>query len=80
MAAIALVLITTEPGREQDVVNELSEMSEIEEAMVLFGEYDVYCKVVVDDFSQLSDLVLRNVRTISGVVETTTLTAANHGQ
>jgi DNA-binding Lrp family transcriptional regulator len=80
MAAIALVLLTTEPGREQDVVNELSEMSEIEEAMVLFGEYDVYCKVVVEDFSQLSDLVLRNVRTLSGVVETTTLTAANHGQ
>ena len=80
MAAIALVLLTTEPGREQDVVNELSEMSEIEEAMVLFGEYDVYCKVVVEDFSQLSDLVLRNVRTVSGVVETTTLTAANHGQ
>ena len=79
MAAIALVLLTTEPGREQDVVNELSEMSEIEEAMVLFGEYDVYCKVVVDDFSQLSDLVLRNVRTLSGVVDTTTLTAANHG-
>lgn len=80
MAAIALVLLTTEPGREQEVVNELSEMSEIEEAMVLFGEYDVYCKVVVEDFSQLSDLVLRNVRTLSGVIETTTLTAANHGQ
>ena len=80
MAAIAIVLLTTEPGREQDVVKELSRMSEIEEAMVLFGEYDVYCKVVVEDFSQLSDLVLRNVRTVSGVVETTTLTAANHGQ
>ena len=80
MAAIALVLLTTEPGREQDVVKELSRMAEIEEAMVLFGEYDVYCKVVVEDFSQLSDLVLRNVRTLSGVVETTTLTAANHGQ
>lgn len=80
MAAIALVLLTTEPGREQEVVNKLREMSEIEEAMVLFGEYDVYCKVVVEDFSQLSDLVLRNVRTLSGVVETTTLTAANHGQ
>ena len=80
MAAIALVLLTTEPGREQDVVSVLSEMPEVEEAMVLFGEYDVYCKVVVEDFSQLSDLVLRNVRTLSGVVETTTLTAANHGQ
>ena len=80
MAAIALVLLTTEPGREQEVVNELNKMSEIAEAMVLFGEYDVYCKVMVDDFSQLSDLVLRNVRTLPGVVETTTLTAAYHGQ
>ena len=80
MAAIALVLLSTEPGREQEVVNELNEMSETEEAMVLFGEFDVYCKVVVNDFSQLSDLVLRNVRTLSGVVETTTLTVANHGQ
>lgn len=76
MAAIALVLLTTEPGREQEVVSELNKMVEIEEAMVLFGEYDVYCKVMVDDFSQLSDLVLKNIRTLSGVVETTTLTAA----
>lgn len=80
MAAIALVLLTTEPGREQEVVSELNKMVEIEEAMVLFGEYDVYCKVMVDDFSQLSDLVLKNIRTLSGVVETTTLTAAYSGQ
>jgi DNA-binding Lrp family transcriptional regulator len=80
MAAIALVLLTTEPGREQDVVSELNKMPEIEEAMVLFGEFDVYCKVVVDDFSQLSNLVLRQVRTLVGVVDTTTLTAASNGQ
>jgi DNA-binding Lrp family transcriptional regulator len=79
MAAIALVLLTTEPGREQQVVSELNDMPEIAEAKVLFGEYDVYCKVIVDDFSQLSDLVLRNIRTLRGVVETTTLTAAYDG-
>ena len=80
MAAIALVLLTTEPGREQEVVTELNKMAEIEEAMVLFGEYDVYCKVMVEDFSQLSSLVLQNIRLLSGVVETTTLTAAYDGQ
>ena len=79
MAAIALVLLTTEPGREQEVVAKLNEMSQIEEAMVLFGEFDVYCKVMVEEFSQLSDLVLQNIRTLSGVVETTTLTAAYDG-
>ena len=56
MSAIALVLISTEPGQEQQVVADLKVMREVSEAMVLFGEYDVYCKVVVDDFSN-------NVRT-----------------
>ena len=76
MSAIALVLISTIPGQEQQVVAELKEMREVSEAMVLFGEYDVYCKVVVDDFSRLSDLILGSIRTLEGVVETTTLTAA----
>jgi len=76
MAAIALVLLSTDPGQEQQVLTKLKNMPEVAEAMVLFGEYDVYCKVIVDDFSQLSGLILRNIRTLSGVIETTTLTAA----
>ena len=76
MAAIALVLLSTHPGQEQQVLAKLKNMPEVTEAMVLFGEYDVYCKVIVDDFSQLSRLILRNIRTLSGVIETTTLTAA----
>ena len=79
MAAIALVLLSTEPGREQQVVNELNKMPEVSEAMVLFGEYDVYCKIKVEDFSQLSSLILKSIRTLEGVVETTTLTAASEG-
>lgn len=78
MAAIALVLLSTEPGQEQQVVAKLVTMSQVAEAMVLFGEYDVYCKVVVDEFSDLSELILRNIRTLPGVVETTTLTAATN--
>ena len=42
MSAIALVLISTEPGQEQQVVADLKVMREVSEAMVLFGEYDVY--------------------------------------
>lgn len=80
MSAIALVLISTEPGQEQQVVADLKVMSEVSEAMVLFGEYDVYCKVVVDDFSRLSNLILGSIRTLEGVVETTTLTAATDVQ
>lgn len=77
MPAIALVLISTEPGRERDVVMMLEAMPEVSEAMVLFGEYDAYCKISVDDFSELSKLILQQIRTLDGVVDTTTLTAAN---
>ena len=77
MPAIALVLISTEPGRERDVVIMLNDMPEVSEAMVLFGEYDVYCKISVDDFPELSKLILQQIRTLDGVVDTTTLTAAN---
>ena len=77
MPAIALVLISTEPGRERDVVMMLNDMPEVSEAMVLFGEYDVYCKISVDDFPELSKLILQQIRTLYGVVDTTTLTAAN---
>ena len=79
MAAIALVLLSTEPGREQYVVNELNKMVEISEAMVLFGEYDVYCKIIMETFPQLSSLILKKIRILEGVVETTTLTAASEG-
>jgi len=72
-------LLSTEPGREQQVVNELNKMPEVSEAMVLFGEYDVYCKIMVEDFSRLSSLILKSIRTLEGVVETTTLTAASEG-
>lgn len=77
MPAIALVLISTEPGREREVVMMLNAMPEVSEAMVLFGEYDAYCKISVDDFSELSKLILQQIRTLDGVVDTTTLTAAN---
>ena len=77
MPAIALVLISTEPGREREVVMMLNAMPEVSEAMVLFGEYDAYCKISVDDLPELSKLILQQIRTLDGVVDTTTLTAAN---
>ena len=77
--ATAIVLISTKPGLEKRISQTLSEMSEVVESMVLFGEYDAYCKIVMPDFTTLSTFILSNIRTIDGVISTTTLTAAiNH--
>tara|TARA_B100001996_G_scaffold223053_1_gene171584 strand:+ start:2252 stop:2515 length:264 start_codon:yes stop_codon:yes gene_type:complete len=76
--ATAIVLISTKPGLENRITGALSEMSEVVESMVLFGEYDAYCKIVMPDFTSLSTFILNNIRTIDGVISTTTLTAATN--
>ena len=78
--ATAIVLISTKPGFENSIAHTLSEMSEVVESMVLFGEYDAYCKIVMPDFTSLSSFILHNIRTIDGVISTTTLTAATNHQ
>tara|TARA_X000000368_G_scaffold407216_1_gene386395 strand:+ start:693 stop:956 length:264 start_codon:yes stop_codon:yes gene_type:complete len=76
--ATAIVLISTKPGFENRISTALCEMSEVVESMVLFGEYDAYCKIVMQDFTSLSTFILNNIRTIDGVISTTTLTAATN--
>jgi DNA-binding Lrp family transcriptional regulator len=78
--ATAIVLISTQPGFENSICKTLTGMQEVVESMVLFGEYDAYCKIVMPDFSSLSTFILRNIRTIDGVISTTTLTAATNQQ
>ena len=49
---------------------------EVVEAMLLFGEYDLYAKLVCDDFGMLGSVVITQIRAIEGVDSTKTLTAA----
>jgi len=44
--------------------------------MLLFGEYDLYAKLVCDDFGVLGSVVITQIRAIEGVDSTKTLTAA----
>ena len=75
-SAVAVILITTEPGCEQDVVTQLQSIPEIDEVILLFGEYDIFAKIKCSDFGVLSDVVVNKIRNISGIESTKTLTAA----
>ena len=75
-AATAIVLIVTEPGKENDVVFELNQIEEVSESLLLFGEYDVFAKLECPDFGYLSNVVVNVIRNIKGVETTKTLTAA----
>ena len=74
--ATASVLIVAEPGTESDVYHQLKLIPEVVEAMLLFGEYDLYAKLVCDDFGMLGSVVITQIRAIEGVDSTKTLTAA----
>ena len=74
--AVGFVLINVTPGMEREVFDQLVKEKNIQEIHPLFGEYDLLAKVNVNDFDQLSDVILNKIRKTNGVTETKTLTGA----
>jgi DNA-binding Lrp family transcriptional regulator len=72
--AIGFVLISAAPAREHEVYNKLSKVPQIVELHPLFGEYDLIAKIEADDFEKLGNLVVNQIRSIDGVIDTKTLT------
>ena len=72
----AYILIISESGAERRVVEDLLDVDGVEEAELVYGEYDIITKVSLDDISQLSDFILEKVRPIGGIKRTSTLIVA----
>ena len=72
--AIGFVLINTAPAHEHEVYNKLSKVPRITELHPLFGEYDLIAKIESDDFEGLGNIVLDTIRSLTGVIDTKTLT------
>lgn len=70
------VLITVDAGKEREVYNGLSNMSEIKSIQMVFGHYDIIARLESNDLNELSEIVLERVRNIEGVSTTTTLIAS----
>ncbi len=74
--ALGFVLIKVSPRKEREVYEKLAKLKEVEELYPLFGEYDLIAKIVVKDFEELSEVVVKKIRSVDGVIETKTLTGA----
>jgi DNA-binding Lrp family transcriptional regulator len=72
--SVAFILVSTVPGKEHEVYNKISQIKYVVEIHPLFGEYDLIVKVDALDFSELGKIVIEQVRTIEGVIDTKTLT------
>ena len=70
---IGFILVITAPSMEKTAVKALSKIPEVQEAHVLFGEYDIILKVEAKDLDDLGRIVIKMIRSKPGVIDTETL-------
>ena len=71
------MLIITAPAKERSVLTELKAIPEIADLLPLFGEYDIFAKVVASDFNDLGKIIVNKIRVIEGITDTKTLTGTH---
>jgi len=74
---LAFLLITTKVGNERNVVKKLLDLEEVEEANILFGEWDVVAKVKTSNNKDMQSFIIDKIRTLEGVTQTSALIAAD---
>ena len=74
------VLMHVAPLHEYEVFNKLSKLPEVIEVHPLFGEYDLIAKIQAEDYERIGEIILQKIKTIKGVIDTTTLTGIRLNQ
>ena len=66
------VLISTAPSKERSVYSELLKIHEIVELHAISSDHGLIAKVETKDTNHLSEIVLKRIRSIPGVIDTDT--------
>ncbi len=74
--AKAYVLINSEIGGEQEVVDQLNAMKEVVEVSIVYGVYDVIVKLEANSMEVLKELITSKVRHLNKVRSTMTMIAS----
>jgi DNA-binding Lrp family transcriptional regulator len=70
---MAIVLINTEIGGEQEVFDELSRIEGVREAYIVYGVYDIVVKLEADTMDKLKEIVASRIRRLPKVRSTLTM-------
>ena len=71
--AIGFALLTISPLHEKSVYDTLRSIPEIVEVYPLFGEYDILIKIEGTDIDSIGNIVIKKIRSTTGIVDTKTL-------
>ena len=69
----AYVMFSVKLGSEEEVLKEVRSISEIQEAYISHGVYDLVVKVITESTEQLKELVTHRLRMMADVKSTLTL-------
>ena len=70
---LAVVLINTEIGSEDEVVGELRKIGNVKESFTVYGVYDIVAKVEADSMDKLKEIVTWKIRRLDKVRSTLTM-------
>lgn len=69
----AFVLINTEIGSEEEILQELKKIPNVREAYVVYGVYDIVAKVEAENMDKLKEVVSWRIRRLDKVRSTLTM-------
>ncbi len=69
----AYVLINSDLGYEEEIIEELKHLSDVKEVLGTFGAYDIIAKVESDETSALRETITWKIRKLDKVRSTLTL-------
>lgn len=69
----AFILATTKNGNGREVLEELTNWNEIEEAHNVYGDYDVFIKAETENLDVLNNFLKKRIRRIRNISMTTTM-------
>jgi DNA-binding Lrp family transcriptional regulator len=70
---LAFVLLSTETGREQHVLQQLRGTEGVKNAYVVYGLYDVIVEIEGQNQDTIRTIVLSKIRNLQGIKSTLTL-------
>ena len=70
---VSLVLVKSEISHEMDVMSELLKIDQVKEAKGTFGLYDIFVKIEANSSLEIADIITKQIRKITHVISTTTL-------
>ncbi len=73
LSATAIVLLNTDIGSEDEVLEQLSMIDGVVEASVVYGVYDIVVKVRARSIEELKDIITNKIRKLAKVKSTLTM-------